>query len=297
MTTLHLVYPYGDRNVAPWTIGNNLAAAARVRGYDVLQYDWAQPGAICPVGDDDVLIGHPHPVPGHVFTASLWANMRRWSRVVAMTPWGGLSSTEAMLYALEPVVNRFALICGPTWAARVPAGLQDKSVCVDMAVDRAHYPRVRHHFAGPGHRRILYVGCTVESKGTDRLTRLIGRGATVFHIGPGFIPDAYECGYIDTTSVEARELASECDFIIAPGRNDANPTTVLEGASWGLLPLVTEGAGWGEDVAVRVDDDLLAVDHWLNAPTEHLEAKYNLVQSALDIYNWSGFCSQILDLI
>jgi len=294
--TVHLVYPFQPGvHAAPWSIGNHLGDALGAAGHTVCQYDWTDPRIIAPA-PGDALIGHPHPSGECAFTGSLLRG--GWRRAVAITPYGGLPSTEATLAGLVSRLDALALICGPTWAARIPEEWRGLAVPVDMAIDRACYPRVRRKFNPPGERVALYVGCAEPSKGVARITELVRRtGVSVLHVGHGQIPGTLQGGYVPLTSPQGRSLVAQCDLLVAPGVNDANPTVVLEAASMGLVALCTEGAGWGEDVCVRAADDLSTVVDWMTAPGEQLEARRSLVDSALDGYTWARFCSTILALI
>jgi len=293
--TVHLVYPFAPGvHAAPWSIGNALGDALREAGHDVRQYDWTDPAIITPA-PGDVLLGHPHP-DGLVFSASL--RQGGWKRAVAITPYGGTTEAQVLISGLMSRLDAVALICGPTWAERIPEEWRSRAFAVDMAIDRRYFPRVKVDFNPPGERMALYVGCAVPSKGTSRISDFVQRtGAPVVHIGHGDIPGTYHAGYVKMTSPDAWNLVSQADLLIAPGTNDANPTVVLEAASMGLVALCTEGAGWGEDVCVRAADDLSTLEDWMHAPTEQLEAKRALVDLELDKYNWARFCSAILSLI
>lgn len=296
---IHLVYPYDERRIAaPWSIGNHLAAGLRAAGHDVAQYDWAERRMIRPV-PGDMLIGHPHPAPGLIFEAS--AELDGWARVVAMTPWGGLADSVSMIGQVAALCDRIVLICGPYWAERVPPlWWAERCVAVDMAIDRDHYPRVKALFSPPGQRRALYIGCAAESKGIDLLPRL---GVEFDHVGYGDVPGAARhLGYVDFATPEGLALIADYDLLLAPGKNDANPTTVLEAASWGLIALCTPQSGWADDVAVHIprDDDAEAgriVRSWLSAPDGLLAARRRAVDAALASYTWGRFVRTILRTI
>ena len=294
---IHLVYPHGERRVAPWSIGNNLTTALTAAGYDVVNHDWTDTETITP-NSTDILIGHPHPEPGRIFGNSLGGD---WRRTIAMSPWGGLPLTEQMVDTVLPRVDKVALICGQTWAERVPARWAGKAFAVNMAIDRADYPRIKKTFRSPGNRNVLYVGCSAPAKGTQRLTALGALGVDIIHMGTGNIPGTYRAGYLDTTGDAARTVARQCDFLIAPGTNDANPTTVLEAASWGLLPMCTDGAGWGTDVCIRIPDDpevMATVIRWYQtAPVDILDERRARIDVALGGYTWDNFCRAIVTLI
>lgn len=297
--TIHFVYPYdAGRIAAPWTIGNRVAEGLRARGYQVEQYDWEDRRTVRP-RPGDVLLGHPHPADGFVFRNSHRA--QDWRRVVVMSPWNGNPDVAARFTALaddlDPSDGVLA-ICGPYWAQRPPDVGECRFAAVDMAIDRAHFPRLVK-FAEPGQRAIAYVGCCVPDKGTDYLAALSERlAAPVRHFGIGIVGGRVEeFGYWDWSSV-----APGADFIIATGRHDANPTSLLEGASWGMLPICTPQSGWGDDVAIHVPlDDIdtaaATINRWLLAPTSECEARRAQVDAALSRYSWDSFVSKVVEAI
>ena len=239
MKRCHLVYPHGPRKAAPWSIGNHLAIALRKAGYQVIPYDW-EARVRMDVRPGDLLLGHPHEEPGFAFTDNLW---QPFGARVAIAPWNGSEPYTRRLAQSEQVLNAVIPICGPYWADKAP----DHWYPLDMAINATHYPRVRQKWNPQGARKILYVGCTLECKGPDLLSDLavaLAGEMEIHHVGPGLIPGAYPWGYVEMETDKGRAIAAGCDFVIAPGRADANPTTILEGVSWGLIPLLTRTSGW-----------------------------------------------------
>lgn len=296
----HVVYPYDpSRDAAPWSIGNHLVEALRARG-DVRVYDWASRVIPEPVTRHDVLIGHPHPESGRAFGGAL---TKDWARKIAITPWGGRVLTEALVDDCMPYVDKVALICGPYWAERIPARWRFKSLAVDMAIDASRFPRVKEEFNPPGQRGYLYIGCTEPCKGTDYLERLIsmvpGRWG---HFGPGRVHGAIEHGYAAFWDDAALSIVKEYDFLVHCGRNDANPTTVLEAACWGLIPLCTPTSGWGEDVSVALcgkNPTAAAEDlgYWQDINPADLEHASAALRHNAKTYTWDRFTSKILSLL
>jgi glycosyltransferase involved in cell wall biosynthesis len=259
MTTIHLVYPH-DRNrrtKSPWSIGYNLAAGLRKRGHKVRCYDWADELCIYPDSPDDILIGHPHPEPGKCFRTSMVAP---WKRVVSIAPWNGSEEYRRdQEYVWGKVDHHFA-ICGKPWfwdtpeSPRFNTWSEDTQTVhssrLDMAIDPQYFPPLKPSYNPPGERRFLYIGCTVQQKGTKYLEDLIKsvdskRSVPAFgHLGHGHVEGTHGYGFRDLAGKEGHAIASTYDYLIMPGTNDANPTTVLEAMSWGLIPVLSTGCGY-----------------------------------------------------
>jgi glycosyltransferase involved in cell wall biosynthesis len=306
--TVHLVYPSGPAVSSPDAIGRNLAERLRAR-YAVAQYDWADVATARP-GRDDVLVGHPHPVPGTVFRRS--ARLPGWKRVVALAPF----TTDPRFVGFhDAVIDRcdlFLAITGTYWYRRAPRSPVShwcpKLVHVDLAVDRRDFPRVKTAFAAPGGRRFLYIGNTAAPKNVGYLSAIarnmpetgfgwIGRGTRA-------IDGVTALGYQDFRTEEARRLVAGFDFLLTVGSGDANPTTILEAMAWGLVPVCTRQSGY-EDVPGIVNVPLGDVEGAAgilrglqSAPGEELERLRATNDAALERhYTWDRFAAQVVDAI
>lgn len=286
--TIHFVYPYNEAMIAaPWSIGNHVAAGLRAHGYEVKQHDWMDKSTIEP-SPGDVLLGHYHPETGYIFRNSLTSP---WRKKIAMAPFNGVD-----LGWLMPLVDRYLAICGPYWAERLPP--EWPAVHVDMAVDPNHYRR-QLNFAEIGRRTIGYFGCCVPDKGTEYLAQLSELiNSKVYHFGPGSVGGrVVECGHHDfRRGVPIMDFAANC------GRHDANPTSMLEAACWGMINFCTPQSGWGADVAIHIPLDAPAeaaavINRWLAAPDEQLQARRAEVDSTLPRYSWEVFLSRVLEAV
>src|SRR5512142_550811 len=108
MTTVHFIYPYGQAISTPDAIGRNVSEYLRRHGYLVRNYDFADEGVIEP-GDDDILLGHPHPYPWTIFRRSY----RRpgWKRIIIMSPYShGDHYQVSFLDRMMPYVDQYLAI-------------------------------------------------------------------------------------------------------------------------------------------------------------------------------------------
>jgi glycosyltransferase involved in cell wall biosynthesis len=302
--TVHIVYPFGPKQAAPWTIGNALADAFRGRGQTIEQYDWEDDREIVP-RPRDILIGHPHPSMNRAFNKSM---VHPWAKKIAICPWNGSQEYTAQVHAIIKEVDHFFPICGPYWAERLPEGWRGKSTPLNMAIDAEKYKQIKSKFAPVGsapRRSILYIGCALSCKGPDFLSAISDTmpHCRFFHAGHGSIPGTTSLGYLNFADPTIlAEIARAFDFIIAPGRNDANPTTILEAAAWGFLPISSDKSGWGPDISViipfgDVNKSKAIIDEWLNVEEKVLLAGAIMNRKRVENkYNWQIFTRKILEV-
>ncbi|HET7928781.1 MAG TPA: hypothetical protein VFM40_04440 [Actinomycetota bacterium] len=305
--TVHLVYPSGPAISCPDAIGRNLAERLR-RRYSVVQYDWDAIGIARP-GPDDVLVGHPHPVPGTLFRRS--CRVSGWRRVIALAPF---VSNPMFVGFHEPVIRRYDLflaITGAYWYRMAPTSAVNhwcpKLVHVDLAVDRRDFPRVKGRFAPPGRRRFLYVGHTAPWKNVGYLSAIARRmpQGDVGWIGSGTpIAGVVPLGPQDFRTESARRIVADFDFLLTVGRVDANPATILEAMSWGLIPVCTPTSGYSQEPGIAnvplddLDGAVQVVSELQRAPEAELEHMRADNDAALARhYNWDRLAQQVVDAI
>jgi glycosyltransferase involved in cell wall biosynthesis len=136
------------------------------------------------------------------------------------------------------------------WPSCAFADWIPKMVRLDMAVDIAHFPRVKARFNPPGKRGYLYIGRNDPMKGTDFLSELllrlgsfrcgwIGSGSNIPGIPRISMPRALTPEFM-------RRVAEDFDFFITTGIADPNPTTILESMAWGFPVVCTPQSGYYE---------------------------------------------------
>ncbi len=146
----------------------------------------------------------------------------------------------------------FLAITGRDWFDRIDATPMrrwlPKMRHVDLAVNRAHFPSLDRSFHPPGQRRFAYIGHTARNKNTPYLSQIaraapelplswIGRGRKRI---PGLVP----LGFQNFATPAGRAVLAGFDFMLTVGNHDANPTTILEALSWGLIPVCTAQSGY-----------------------------------------------------
>ena len=309
MATVHLVYPHQPRISTPDAIGYQMARRLAQR-YTVHLYDWDEMRRIRP-GQDDVLLGHPHPAPWSCFRWS--AQQSGWRRVLMLSPYThGDPWQVSFLDAVLPQCDLYLAITGRYWFNTISdssyAHWRPKMIHVDLAVDRQAFPVLKRQFSPPGKRRFVYIGHSGWYKNTDYLSVIaqaapdcpiawIGRGETpIAHLEPlGFQNFATEAG---------KNTIAAHDFLLTVGRADANPTTVLEAMAWGLIPVCTPQSGYvgySSILNVPLDDPkgaseiLRRLQHLPDAELRQLQVEnWRLLD---EHFNWDRFTNQIIDAI
>jgi glycosyltransferase involved in cell wall biosynthesis len=310
MPKIHWVYPSGPQVRTPFAIGRRVAAALRARGYEVVQWDWDDDRVIEPE-PGDILVGHAHPIPWTVF----WKSSRRpgWKRIVAVGPYShGRIEHVAWFDWVIRRCDQFLAITGPFWfrgvAGSEVAHWLPKMVHLDLAVDRAEFPRVKARFNPPGKRRFLYVGSAEPYKNLPFLSRLGSACAPTEFAwigGDRTLPGVKTLGFHDFGTPEGRAAVAGFDFLLAVGDSDPNPTTLLEGAAWGLVPVCTPQSGYDDSEPGFVKLPLNDVDgaakvirELQEAPEERLVALRDQNDRRLAAhYNWDRFCQQVIAAI
>lgn len=302
---IHLVYPHGDGIAAPHVIGRRLGEHL-ARRHNVVLHDWDALDVVAP-RPGDILLGHPHPVPGTLFRRSF--GRRGWSRRLVLSPFNGDVRQVAFL---DPFVRRadaYLAITGKWWADHVGstpmAHWAPHMVHLDLAIDPADFPFVKAEIAPPGRRRILYVGHSGWQKNVAYLSQIalacpqwefgwIGSG------NQGDIPGVVHHGMRDTSLRSTQDLVATYDFLLTVGRADANPMCVLEAMGWGLVPVCTPQSGYVDEpgvVNVPLDDARGAarvLEEWQNAPEERLRGAQRTNVTRLDThFTWERFGRQV----
>lgn len=286
--------------MAPWSIGNHVADYLRLRGYDVEQYQWDERRRINPISKNDLLLGHPHPEPGYVFELNAPRFRHFQSPVIAIQPWNGSDEYKQQLENVYQFCDELILICGPYWRNTL---CMDPITHIDMAIDLEHYPFLKSPDDVSMPRKMVYIGCMVPHKGTDYLSAIAEAMPDIefHHIGWGAIPHCHNWGIIDLASDKGREVIKQFTHLISCGRNDANPTTVLEAQAWGLIPMCTPRSGWN-DVSVRlfpldnIQEAVKTIRAYINEDIK-FEELINNRDYIKRCYNFDSFSQKIIEVI
>lgn len=299
---IHLVYPHRNTTSAPDVIGKKIFEHFS-KWHDVTLHDIDRTYKITPE-KGDILIGHSHPLKNTVFRRSLPAP--EWARKILLQPfnhdWGQVGYIDEFIDNCD----KFLAITGNYWFANLRnspmARWAPKMVHVDLAVSQTDFPFIKQSFSKPGMRKFLYIGNDHPGKNVDYLYDIyqhsksqidwIGRGSKRNSFGP--------IAFLDLGSDHGRNFVTAYDFLITVGSADANPTTILEAMSWGLIPMCTVTSGYDNELGiVRIpnkDTDLACrvIDEWQFAEEDRLrEIQQHNINRVNEHFNWERFCSQV----
>ena len=256
--TIHLVYPHEPKARTPDSIGFNLAKELRVHGYDVRTYSLYE-ASLAPFNPtrNDILIGHPRWENNNTFRQLL--SMKGWGRIIVLHPFCPRDLwSYAHLYFYCTFADSFIAITGKYWKNEVInthfSEWHTKLLQIDLAIDQKFFPKVKTTFNKRGERKFLFVGNHPHYKNVDFLDKLAGNLKQIeFHrIGP--ISRKYknliQHGKYELSSPEAKRIVKNMDFMITMSNRDANPTTIIEASSMGLVAICPIGSGYFESDGV-----------------------------------------------
>lgn len=305
---VHLVYPHGAAISCPDAIGRHLADRLRDQ-FEISLHDWQSTETI-PPSPQAVLLGHAHPRRGTCFRRS--ATQAGWGRVVLMEPFTTNPRQVGFLDEVLPACDEFLAITGPWWEAQMQTSpmtaWRPKLSRLDLAVDRTEFPTVRTGSSQPGQRRLVYVGGDSRHKNLPYLDAIAGQlpAGSIAWIGDGRRPLRHveRLGRLDFSEPLARDEIRQFDFMISVGDSDANPATILEAMSWGLIPMATATSGYGGAHGERGVIELPAADPrqsahvirtWVSAPSRQLdELRTHNWERIDEHYNWDRFATEVL---
>jgi glycosyltransferase involved in cell wall biosynthesis len=272
-------------------------------------YDWKEKARIRPK-KGDILIGHLFPDD----------DSRVWNRACLTEGFRAKIALVPVAWGMPEYcwsINRYVSFCdrllgitGPYWYEHWMEGpLLDwypKLRPIDMAVDLARFPRVKHRFNAKGKRQFFYIGHSTAFKGVHLVSTLFARGRDkhrcLWYGSDREMPYLERRPFTRFEGKALEEVADRCDFFITMGISDANPTTLLETMAWGFPVACTPQSGYHahpEMLALSTTDmdlNLALLDRLQNEDEESLlERAGKARQLVAEHYNWQIFESKVLE--
>ena len=303
--TVHLVYPHRNMISAPNVIGYKLKIELQ-KHFNVVTHNWDSIKTIRP-NDGDILIGHSHPIGFTIFRNSV--KIPGWSRKILIQPYNCDYSQIGYIDDVIDECDLFLAITGDYWFDNIKNSSTSrwlpKMKHLNLAVDRLQFPKIKKSFSPPGKRRFLYIGNDLPGKNLSYLgsiaTKLSGYEFAWAGKGASY-PGLKKLGFIDFASSTGRQVVKNYDFMITVGKADANPTTILEALSWGLIPICTETSGYYKEFGiVNISNDDVDSACSVISELQFMESDdLSLLATAGDAlltqkYNWQSFFSVVLD--
>lgn len=292
-----------------WNLGRFLRDKAAERDY-AFEYRNLDNCSPVEIGKDDIVIGHSWYPEG--FLTNAFKQECKAKFLLQPYQHDIVGRNESWwIKELADKADHLFFVTGPYWWDTMHEGLygdwKSKATRLDMAINPALHPHSKKTWGKPGKRRVLAIGADVYYKGLDMIADLARCGG--FHLGyygaapysrfmhvPQF---AYYGGADFTPQVQA-QITSEYDFFISLARGDANPTTLLETALWGLVPMCNKESGYwpGEPfVELRKDDllfNLCQLELLQQMPEYKLdELSAHIQRQVTERHTWARFCETV----
>lgn len=313
-------YSYNDLNPlegdeplsSPYTITYHVARYLRERAVEhgyTFRYVNLDDTTPRDFGADDLVVGHTWWSGGFMHQA-LAADVR--AKIILQPYTAGMVSAGDvdMAKALFAPADHLLLITGRYWfdgLSNSPyAEWRDKATRVDMAVNVANHPYSKTKWGRVNRRAVLAIGADIAAKGLDRVAELARTAGLRLGYFGNASPERFEHapyfkhhGGVVFTPEVIRQICAEYDFFVTMGDNDANPTTLLETAAWGLIPFCTETSGYYDrypfpGLTGNLSRDWATMDRWQRATDYELSAESERLREivARD-YNWTRFCETV----
>ena len=307
--TLDSVEPFNSPYSLTWNLGRYLRDHAAALSYAFEYRNLDTPFADV-IGPDDIVIGHP------------W-----WP-----TGWmsGALDSPARLKFIIQPYqqdivgvneswwikeqvakANWCFWVTGLYWWDTMATGLygdwKAKSTRLDMACNTERHPRTKTRFNAPGKRRFLAIGADTPYKGLDMIADLFRQSG--YHLGYygnaaperfAHVPRFTHYGGTTFTPEVTARVTTEYDAFVSLARGDANPTTLLETALWGLVPFCNELCGYWPNrpfMELRKGDTLFNLRQldWLQtAPDYKLQRRADAIRvEVVAKHTWAIFCETV----
>lgn len=322
---VHFVYaytPYDENTQAPQSITKNLFHYMVRQGVEVVYDQW---DAIkTPEGDPEtIFVGHPHYDENTIVQSAFRKDVVFKKKCTIHPLHHGRPEDNLPFDYLAQRADRIFSICGPYWYDTIDkspfAHWKPKITRLDMAVDTNHFHHHKTHFNPPGKRSLVYIGSSMPQKNLGLMVQIMRKLPKVtlhWYGGSGDHPLAKEknvkvVGWGRIDHALAAKISAESDIFINTSVSDANPTTALETAAFGLVPIMTPQSGyWPMERATQPQllvhglplDDVNQCVHnikeLLNTPSNRMldisMANRKLIET---YYTWDRFCKTFWDAL
>jgi hypothetical protein len=219
------------------------------------------------VGPDDILVGHVGAWVKAAYNRGLrqlvlFNPINRWYPTRHSSYFEQNATIDEQVRLAKMVIAQSGAVWRMTGDYPFPA----KWRWIDLGVDPVLFSPVKRAFAPPGKRKFLCFHLyDSEQKGADIAEEIIRarRQYQFWWVGGRPIQGAnVRCqARISNTSTRFRKIVQECDFVLLPSREDAQPGTFIEAASMGLLPMASCSSGYSISFPRLAEPN--TVDTWL----------------------------------
>lgn len=292
-----------------WNLGNHLRRKATERGYE-FRYVNLDDTSDYPIGAEDVILAHSW-YPSGFLTNTLDKPVK--ARFL-IQPYQHDIVGRNESWWIKRIVDQCDhcfFVTGQYWRDTMHEGLygdwKAKSTRLDMATNPALHPFSKRTWNPPGKRTLLSIGADIPYKGLDlvaELARISGTKLVYYGNAPYerfmHVPQMVHNGGREFSPDVIQQIADDCDAFVSLAIGDANPTTLLETACWGLLPMCNIQSGYWPDkpfLELRKDDKLFNLRQldWLQAAPEYeLRQRAECIrETVMREHMWAIFCDRV----
>jgi glycosyltransferase involved in cell wall biosynthesis len=313
---IHYVYaghPGMVERQSPYSITRELFNYLKAR-CDVRYSDWCTMG-LPDLGPDDIILGHPHYDPNTIVQRAI-REAKCKLKCMIFPLHHGEPEHNLPFHDLVMKSDKVFSIMGPYWYDTLDqspfASWKPKITRLDMAIDASQFPFLRTRFNPPGQRNFLYLGHARPWKNVDLLYEIMRRipqhqlwwyGGIKEH-PLADLPNVHLSGWVDLNPAMARTIVDNCDFFLNCSKSDANPTTLLESAAWGIVPACTRQSGYYpgqqcdwifDELSLHdMDANLATIQKLQHTPEAELLARARASRQVIEQkYTWKRFCGTI----
>lgn len=297
--------PVNSPYTIAWNVGRFLRDKAESIGY-AFEYRNLDDTAPVEFGKDDIVIGHCWWGGGFINTA-LDANVKA---KFILQPYSHRMVSDGdigMVQALFRKADHLFLITGEYWWQTMEqspfASLKPNATRLDMAINTALHPYSKMHWNKPGERAICVIGHDLPTKGYRHVAELARvAGLRLGHFGSSdgqsfaHVPCMVMHGGMQFTPENIAKLCDNYDALVVIAEADANPTVLLEAASWGLQVYCNQEAGYlpGQPFRQLCLDDLpfnvIQMRQFQQADEYDLRRNSRLLRQTIEReYTWHKF--------
>tara|TARA_B100001540_G_C15814685_1_gene646493 strand:+ start:1777 stop:2862 length:1086 start_codon:yes stop_codon:yes gene_type:complete len=310
LKTIHLVYPFDlKKKIVPWEEGNQIYKSLN-DVYKFKNYNWMSFDKINPE-PGDILLGHPNSFPFTSFRRSI--KNPNWEKVIIFQPYNEDPLQLSYINKLIPYCDQFIALCGKYWFNRIRKsifkewhGIIDH---IDLGINNKLFPFIKKKINPEGKRRFLYIGNDYSYNNFAKNTKYLEQISKKFDdnlfgsIGNKNFSNFKNYGWLNFNDRKSLKIIKKYDFLISTSSHDANPSTILEGMSWGLLPVITKETGYKESSIYylplnSLNEAVKRIKKIQNLNEEYLKKiqseNLNLVKNK---YNWGNYRKRIRHLI
>jgi len=322
MTTIHFVYagdPNGGAISSPYCITQNVyhffaQKCREIPGLELAYYNWTDQRVV-QSKPDDIIIGHPNYDPNTIIQRSFRESPCK-AKFTIHPIHTRMVEDNMPFDHLTRAADRFFGICGPYWYDTMQntpfAHWKEKMTRLDMAVNTHHFPFLKTQINPVPERRFLYIGSDTKHKNLGYLREIMQRlpGCQLYWFGGhsghplAQLPNVRVTGNVVLNSEMGKHICNATDMMINVSSSDANPTTLLETAAWGLPVACTPGSGYYggspffEIPEGNADAAANILKHLINTPSEQLDIQRMAnLEKIKTHYTWDNFCNSIWSVL